>query len=575
MRSEAASRHPLRALCAIAMALAVLHVTAAILRDLPLWDEANYLRWGTHFLIDGAPLSLAQSPAYALLLGVLSFVFGPANATRIAAIGGTLAFGAAVGSIAFVVWRTSTARWLATAVALGSAHSFSVIGVHRASITLLLVGSVVLAAWRPRIGLVGFLLAALGAYFIRPEAAWAVPFLPLAIWRLAPSSRPSPRNHRLAYVAGLTGLVIAGTMLAAHDGMGRNWLAFRQHYALYRQPQLSAVLGASFSPWLDFDKVMAMDFPGARSPVGALHTAPTLVLRFVLANAKAAVTLAFGSMAASPRAGPVVLAISAATGALAFYARAGTHTEWRGLAWFMCAMGATSASAVEVVSDGRHVIGLSVALAFGLGLVASSLAGRRTGRVVPVIVAGVSLLLACTHTYEQIRRDAVIEYPAANMIAAVHGASHGRPFAVAGMCNSCICAYASNCMEIGPAQGYTSATQCELLDGPADIVVLRIEAGAAAAAPCRANGRPMLGRWPAIGMEVWGRRSNPSAVESSLLEPTDALFDTKAHNPLGCCPVPHQIHCEGTDESEEHNLPLVRQGRSRGRALLRRYLPEQ
>lgn len=515
----AESRHQACALFAVAMALVALHVTGAILRDLPLWDEACYLVWGRRFLMEGAPLTLAQSPGYSFLLGALSLVFGPVGAIRIAAIGGTVAFGAAVGSIAFVVWRTPTAGLLAMVLALGSAHSFSAIGVNRTSITLLLIGSIALAGKRQRIGLVGFLLCALGAYFVRPEAAWAVPFLPLAIWKFAPSSRPSSRNHRLACIVGLTALAIAGTIHAAQAGTGRNWLAFGQHYALYRQSQLSGVLGSSFSPWFDFEKVLAIDFPGARSPLGALYAAPMLVLRFVLANAKAAAILALGSMAASPPEAPVLLAIGAAIGSLAIYARARTKTkmEWEGLGWFMLAMGATSAMAVEVVSNSRHVIGLSIALGFGLGLIASqSLAGRRSGRVVPVVVAGVSLWLACELSHKEILYAAIIEHPAAKMMAAVQRASRGRPFGVAGMCNLCICAYASNCAEIGPAQGYTSASQCALFEGPADIVVLRIDAGADAAAPCGATGHRMLGRWPAIGMEVWGRGSNQPERDFTL-----------------------------------------------------------
>jgi hypothetical protein len=499
-------RPPSAALFAVAMALVALHVAVAIMRDLPLWDEANTLDWGRHFLMDGAPLSLAQSPGYSFLLGALSLVFGPAGAIRIAALGGTVAFSAAVGSIAFVIWRTATARWLAMALALGSAHSFSVIGVHRTAITLLLVGSVALAGRRPRVGLVGFLLCALGAFLVRPEAAWAAPFLPLAIWRLAPGSRPTSKRLRVAFVVGLTGLAVAGTLLAGHGGAGRNWLAFQQHYALYRRPQLTEVLGPSFSPWLDFDEVIAIDCPGARSPIGALYAAPTLVLRFMLANAKAAAILAFGSMAAAPRAAPVVLAIAAAIACLAVYTRTRARMEWRGLGWFMLAMGATSAMALEVVSDSRHVIGLSVALGFGLGLIASrSFAGRRSRGLVAVAVAGVSLLLAGALSYEELRRAAAIEHPAASMIAVVRRASHGRPVGVAGTCNSCICAYASSCREIGPAQGYTSASQCALLEGPADIVALRIETGAGAAARCGATRHELLGRWPAIGMEVWGR----------------------------------------------------------------------
>lgn len=503
------SRHTPRVLFAIALALVVLHVARTLLSDLPLWDEAAYMDWGRHFLIDGWPLYLAASPGYSFLLGALSLVFGPVGAIRIAAIGGAVAFGAAVGSIAFLVWRTSTARWLATVIALGSAHAFSGIGIHRTSITLLLLGCIALAGRRPRMGLAAFLLCSLGAYLVRPEAVWAVPFLPLAIWRLSPTSRPSSKVHRRVYLSALTGLWIAGTLFAAREGADRNWFAFAQHYAAYRQPQLTEALGPSFSPWFDFEKVLAIDFPGAHSLLGALYMAPALVLRFMLANAKTAAILALGSMVASPAA-PVVLVIGAALAALAVATRARPAIEWRGLGWFMVAMGATSAMAIEVVSNSRHVIGLSIALGFGLGLIAcGSLAGRRSGGVVAVAAAVVSLCLAGALSRKEIRYAADLAYPAANMMAAVQRASRGRPIKVAGMCNCCVCAYASNCLEIGPAQGYTAANQCALFEGPADIVVLRIEAGAEAP-PCGATGHRMLGRWPAIGMEVWGRDSHPS-----------------------------------------------------------------
>ena len=505
------SRLQTGALIAVAMALVALHVAGALLRDLPIWDEANCLRWGRHYLADGTPLSLAQSPGYSLLLGVLSSISSPVSALRIAAVGSTLAFSAAIGSIAYVVWRTSTARWLATALALGSAHSYSTIGVHRTSIAILLIGAISLTSRRERVGHAVFLLCALGAYLFRPEVAWAVPFLPLAIWRLAPDSRPDSRTLRQAYIAGLAVLAIAGTLYAAHGGANRNWLAFEQHYALYRRAQLTNVLGPSFSPWLDFERIIAMDFPGARSPIEALHIAPGLVLRFMLANAKAAASMAFASMAASPRSATLVFATVAMIGTLAILTRPRTKTEWRGLGWFLFAMGATSAIAIEVVSNSRHVIGLSIAVAFGLGLLTSQrLGGHRSGRVVALAVAGLSLVLAYRLSRDEIRYAEILGYPVKNMVAAVQNASHGRPIGVAGLCNVCVCAYASNCTEIGPAQGYTSANQCALFEGPADIVVLRIEDGASAAAPCRTTGHRMLGRWPGSGMEVWARGANRS-----------------------------------------------------------------
>ena len=49
-------------------------------------------------------------------------------------------------------------------------------------------------------------------------------------------------------------MAVLASVLAARGGANRNWLAFLQHYALHRQPQLSHVLGPSFSPWFDFDK---------------------------------------------------------------------------------------------------------------------------------------------------------------------------------------------------------------------------------------------------------------------------------------------------------------------------------
>ena len=494
----------------MATAFVLLHVAAVILRDPPLWDEADYLDWGRRFLIDGAPLTLPQCPGYSLLLGACSLVFGPVGAIRIVAIGSTLAFAGAIGSIAFLVWRSSTARGLATVLALGSAHSLSTIGVHRTAIAILLLGALALASERRKPwGLFVFLLCALGAYVVRPEVVWAAPILPLAMWRLAPGSRPSKKATRWLYVGGVAALVVAATVHAAHDGAARNWLAFQQHYSLYRQPQLSEKLGPSFSPWFDFERVVAIDLPGATSPLGAFGAAPVLVLGFLLANAKAAAMLALSSMAASPRAEWLVLTIDMAIVVLAVSSRAKAKSGRAGVGWFVLAMAVTSVTAVEAVSNHRHVIGLSIALAFLLGLLASrGLAERRFAKPVPVVVAGASLWVGCTATYKEVRYAKDCGYPVSTIIAAIRRDPGGRPLKIAGQCNACFCAYAaSSCTEIGPPQGYTAATQCALFEGDADIVALRIEPGAEAAPPCGAVGYRLLGRWPSIEMEVWRRGS--------------------------------------------------------------------
>ena len=304
-------------------------------------------------------------------------------------------------------------------------------------------------------------------------------------------------------------MAVLASVLAARGGANRNWLAFLQHYALHRQPQLSQVLGPSFSPWFDFDKVAAIDFPGASSPLGALRDAPVLVLGFVLANAKAATILAFESMAASPRALPLVLTIAGAIVALAVSSRARDKSPGTGSGWFVLAMAATSAMAIEVVSSSRHVMGLSIALAFWLGLLASKrLGGRRFVELIPVVVAGASLWFGLADSDKLLRYHKVIGYPVSKMVAEIQRASGGRSLKIAGQCNSCLCAYArSSCTEVGPPQGHTTESQCALFEGGADFVSLRIDDGADAAPPCRADGYRMLARSPAIGLELWGRRS--------------------------------------------------------------------
>jgi hypothetical protein len=195
--SSSASRLPFYALLAVATALVLLRVAVAFQRDLPIWDEASYLDWGRRFWIDGAPLTLPQSPGYSLLLGTLSLAFGSVGAIRIAAIGTSLALSGALGCIAFLRWRTPSAGVLATVLALGSAHSFFEIGVQRTAIAILLIGSVALARdGRKRLGPGAFLLCTLGAYSVRPEVVWAAPILPLAMWGLAPGCRPSKKAVR-------------------------------------------------------------------------------------------------------------------------------------------------------------------------------------------------------------------------------------------------------------------------------------------------------------------------------------------------------------------------------------------
>ena len=229
------------------------------------------------------------------------------------------------------------------------------------------------------------------------------------------------------------------------------------------------------------------------------------MIRFLLANVKAAGVLALGSIAASDSATSTVLAVSAAivVGAVVLRGRARPTPE--GFWWFVCAMAASSVMAVEAVSSSRHVIGLSIALAFWLGLLASrSLAGRRGAECLAVAAALGSTLLGCELSSKRIRWDAIRGYPATSMMSAVQRATVGRPFGVAGTCNLCVCAYMDRCAPIGPPQGYTSASQCALFEDANDIIVLRIDWGAVAAVPCAAGRYHMLGRYPDIGMEVWG-----------------------------------------------------------------------
>jgi hypothetical protein len=160
--------------------------------------------------------------------------------------------------------------------------------------------------------------------------------------------------------------------------------------------------------------------------------------------------------------------------------------------------------AIEVVSNSRHVMGLSIALAFWLGLLGE---GRRFSTLISVFVAGASLWFGWADSDKLLRYQKLTGYPVSKMVAEIERASEGRSLKIAGQCNTCLCAYArSSCTEVGPPQGHTTESQCALFEGEADFVSLRIDDGADAAPPCRADRYRMLVRSPAIGMELWGRR---------------------------------------------------------------------
>ena len=155
-------------------ALVLAHVVEVARADVPIWDESIYLGYGRSLVAGGAPIQIANAPGYAFLLGALSALFGPAGAVRAARVASTVGFGIAVGAVAFLVWRSSTAGLLAAVIALGSAHAFSPIGVQRTSMTLLLLGAVALASRRTRLG---------------PGASCCAPWVPT--W-----SGRSPRGRR-------------------------------------------------------------------------------------------------------------------------------------------------------------------------------------------------------------------------------------------------------------------------------------------------------------------------------------------------------------------------------------------
>jgi hypothetical protein len=250
--------------------LSPLHATM----DLPAWDESTALGAGAEFAAGSGTLGeLSSSPLYVLLYAPLNVVFGRLEAFFAAkylltvVTSGLLFLFLARAAASVTASFLLSALWVLSRTNLAS----SLLVYH---FGLLLFLAALLACRRSR-------LVALALLFLATLARLEYLFvaLPYAVhvWR---AGRDKPLWPGCSSAAALAACAITAGFTLAHVeswnvGGKRSWHAFRQHYAL---AQVEAGR-ARVNPWTDYDEVIARDFPGSDSTLGALvaHPRPFLL----------------------------------------------------------------------------------------------------------------------------------------------------------------------------------------------------------------------------------------------------------------------------------------------------------
>jgi hypothetical protein len=436
--SDAAAppRAALPAAAALALAAFALLAPQIAAQDLPWWDEATYLGVGRGLLAGAAP-DLTWSPAYALTLGIARAALGAARAVPVAHALWAAVFAAAVGLGARAILRDGLAALALAAAALGGAHALVIIGPQRAAIALVILAFAALASRRwPRAGLGAGAALALAAAACRLEAAYAIPFLLPAAWAASPGAAP-PRAARLRRAAAFTAAALALTLGTGSAASQRAWFAFRQHYACVAYARDPAAFPPGFEPVLEYDAVRRRDFPGAASVGGALLAGPVRFGTYAARNAASAAEVAAAALTPEFFAGwegaAIVAALAIAT--LALRARRAGPLPG-GVGWLALGLAATSAGALLVAPEPRHVVGLSLALLFVLAAAAWSAAPRAAPFLA---VAGAFTLVSA---YTLARRPPL---PQTVRAVVARAAAHPAPVVAAGAGSSCLCAYLDAC----------------------------------------------------------------------------------------------------------------------------------
>jgi hypothetical protein len=429
-------RAALPAAGALALAAFALVAPQIAAQDLPWWDEAAYLGVGRGLLAGAAP-DFAWSPAYALTLGIARAALGPVRAIPVAHALWAAVLAAAVGLGARALLRDKLAAPAIAAAALGGAHALVIVGPQRAAIALVILAFAALASRRwPRAGLGAGAALAVAAAACRLEATYAIPFLLPAAWAASPGAAP-PRAARLRRAVAFTVVALAITLGTGPGASKRAWFAFRQHYAYATYVRDPAAFPPGFQPILEYDVVQRRDFPGATSVGGALLAGPARFGAYAARNAATAAEVAAAALTPERLErgeGAAVVAALAIAVVLLRVRRAGPLPG--GVGWLALGLAATSAGALLVSPDPRHVVGLSLAMLFVLAAGAWSVAPRAA----PFLAVAGALTLVSAYT---LARSPPPPQTVRGVVA--RAAARPGPVVVAGAGSSCLCDYLDAC----------------------------------------------------------------------------------------------------------------------------------
>ena len=291
MPVESASRRNARAaaLAIAAWALARLFIHWPRIWDVGLWDESFYLGEG----LRNAPYLMSQYeafPLYSKFYHVLVVVLGNGDVPRLYMVGGLLAILLGLVGVGLGVWAASRSFSLTIASMAIVALSGALIWPRVVFLNLFImgVGFAASALARGRFSKLSILaLTCYLATFVRSEfimdfyaaLALTITFDIHALIRSNPARVRSwaPGLAALAAVAVLS-LLWSFPILR---GNARAMAAFGQHYGL----RVVERRHLDIDPWLNWERIVQADFPGAKSLSDALWANPRAALRFFVENA--------------------------------------------------------------------------------------------------------------------------------------------------------------------------------------------------------------------------------------------------------------------------------------------------
>jgi hypothetical protein len=249
-----------------------------------------------------------------------------------------------------------------------------------------------------------------------------------------PAAAPR-RTARIVWTAVFSAAAVAIT-LGSVTAAKRAWFAFGQHYAFAAYERDPGSFGPGFAPALDYGELLRSDFPGATSVGSAARVAPARFGLHVARDAATAVEVAAAALMPERlggRNGAFAVAALALAVTAAWARRRGPIP--RGLGWLVLGLAATSSGAVLVVPQGRHVLGLSLAMLFLLAAAAWAAAPRAA----PFLAFAGVITLVSAHALGRI-------HPGPQAVRGlVARATAAGPIVVAGAGSSCLCAYLDAC----------------------------------------------------------------------------------------------------------------------------------